>query len=165
MVFGKGRRGKKANIEAIIDDGHGDGGEAYPVDFDIPAPDRTQFNIKAADDGIKKAELRMKRDAELEAKYPHVVAGSIRAVPRGEKVGDTVSKGRVATVACVECGAKRDVNLQDVFQVLRCVTCAKAHTERRLANLRAARAAARQAKSVAPAQQELASSDELHRKD
>ena len=140
MVFGKGKRSKKA-VEAIIDEAHTDGGEAYPVELDTAAPDLPPFDAKAADDGVKKAELRMKRDAELEAKYPHLVAGSIRAVPRGEKVGDTVSKGRVATVTCVECGAKRDVNLQDVFQVRRCVSCAKAHTERRLANKRTARAA------------------------
>jgi hypothetical protein len=150
MAFGRGKRGKKAdNDEVTTTEAHSDNSEALPaLNTDEVVPERTDFDGKAAQDGLSKAEQRMKRDADLEAKYPHMVSGSIRFVPRGEKVGDTVSKGRVATVKCTDCGAHRDVNLQDVFQVRRCVSCAKAHTQRRLDEKRAARAAARKDKEI-----------------
>lgn len=78
---------------------------------------------KAAARAAAKAEKVAKRTAEIEARYPWVVPGSVRAVPVGETIGGIISKGRVATIRCVTCGAERVANAQDLFQVRYCRGC------------------------------------------
>lgn len=136
MVFKRGKSNKKDETESANADTSVENGEAE----EQGAIDETAFLLSVSDAlhpesalaGVEKAAQKMDRDARMEAKYAHLVPGSIRSVPRGEPVGSTVSKGRVATITCTECGATRDVNVQDVFQVKRCVECAKAQTLRRL---------------------------------
>lgn len=133
MVFGKRKRDKASPQDAAIADIDTETtSTAVDATADASTAAVQNIDVTAAKGGLQKAEARMKRDAALEAKHPHMVPGSIRSVPRGERVGDTVSKGRVATITCMDCGSTRDVNLQDVFQVRRCVACAKANTQRKL---------------------------------
>lgn len=78
--------------------------------------------------------------SDLHAKYPWVVEGSIREVAKGERIDRgnllpfLVSKGRVCTVECTECGTTFEINVQDAFQVKMCPGCKrKASKERRQA--------------------------------
>src|SRR5690606_35121843 len=64
MAFSKKRR-SKLNVDAIVE-AHSDAGSTPPaLDTDTVLPEREGFDAKAAQDGIKEAEQRMKRDAEL----------------------------------------------------------------------------------------------------
>lgn len=88
----------------------------------------------------EKKEKKSKRanEADLIAKYPHVKAGSLR-------FDEEVNKQTV-TIICIDCGAERDVHTSDLFQVNRCVECAKKY---RKARLKAKRDAAKAEKDAA----------------
>lgn len=52
-----------------------------------------------------------------------------------------VSVPRFVTIKCIECGAEREIHVQDAFQVKRCITCQKKHRNvKRLARLKEKRA-------------------------
>jgi len=51
---------------------------------------------------------------------PQIFPESVRQVPKGELVGELVSKGWVVTIRCETCGDDRVINLQDAFQVRFC---------------------------------------------
>ena len=151
-VFGKGKRKSKSlDVEAIVAT-HSNGEPTPPVlDTNMVTPENENTDTKAAQEGIKKAERQMKRDAELEAKYSHIKPGSVRAVPKGTDIDGTQSKGRMCTVVCIDCGAERTVNVQDAFQVKRCRDCTKVYTQAKQKARRAERTAARKAKAEAAA--------------
>ena len=92
---------------------------------------------KQAEKAAREAEREEKRRLEMEGKYPHVVPGSLRLVPKGEVADGVTSKGRMVTVACVDCGTHRTVNVQDAFQSKRCRPCYQAALKRRQKDHRA----------------------------
>jgi hypothetical protein len=140
MVFGKKRGKSKDEVNGEVDQANE---EPQPNTVEM-SPDASAETLSAEDreeaaKGAADAEAELKRNAELEAKYPHVVAGSLRHVPKGEEIDGTVSKGKMATIECVDCGSERTVNAQDLFQVKRCRPCTEAHLKRRQQERRAAR--------------------------
>src|SRR5690554_189690 len=101
MAFTKKRK-SKLDVASIVR-AHSDNEALEPtLEQDAETPDQEKLDTVEALEGVKKAERTMKLNAELEAKYPHVIPGSIRLVPRSEQIGDTTSKGKVATIRCVE---------------------------------------------------------------
>lgn len=84
---------------------------------------------------------------QLYEKYPHIVAGSIEDVPRGQTVvggrnNKIVSHGKIAIVKCAEpdapgCLKTRIINVQDASQTRHCVACTRRRrNERRRARRR-----------------------------
>ena len=71
--------------------------------------------------------------AAFYAKYPHVVAGSVREPTAIDTKAVTHCHGKVCTVRCVFCNCERTVNLQDAFQSSRCATCRAAASKARRA--------------------------------
>jgi hypothetical protein len=67
-------------------------------------------------------------EAELKARYPHVVEGSLQQDQAANK--QTV-------LADLKCGCRVRLFTSDLFQVQECPTCRKARKERRLAELKA----------------------------
>jgi len=64
------------------------------------------------------------------------VKSVVKPAPKAQKpvVKPTAKKSvvikpaqKTITIKCVDCGAKRDIHIQDAFQVKRCVSCQKAH--------------------------------------
>lgn len=152
-VFGK-KKNKKADAE-IASDIPNDS-EQIAADIAIAedatptatlAPEDKKQMLAGVEDAVRDAEEKearararqAKRDAALEAKHSHVVAGTVRHVPKGEEIDGMKSKGRVCDVACVDCGTIRTVNVQDAFQVRRCKPCTEEHLKRRQQERRAAR--------------------------
>jgi hypothetical protein len=100
-----------------------------------------------------------RRLREFYAKYPHVVADSVREPTAKDLAQLSKCHGKVCTVVCVEdgCDTERVINVQDAFQSKRCAACQKKHTYNTRKARRQARAAQRaEAKAEAEAQADAA---------
>lgn len=72
---------------------------------------------------------------QLYEKYPHIVAGSIEDVPRGQTVmggknNKIISHGKIAIIKCLDynvpgCLKTRIINVQDANQTKYCVACTR----------------------------------------
>ena len=82
---------------------------------------------------------------EFYAKYPHVVAGSVREPTAADTKAVSHCHGKVCTVRCTVCSGERAVNLQDAFQSSRCSMCRVLASKTRRAELATAREAKRAA--------------------
>ena len=115
---------------------------------------------EAAAPAEEKKETRAERRLrEFYAKYPHVVAGSVREPTEADLAQLSKCHGKVCTVVCIEegCETERVINVQDAFQSKRCAACQKKHTYNTRKARRQARAAARaEAKAKAEAEAESA---------
>jgi hypothetical protein len=80
-----------------------------------------------------------KKLAAFYSKYGHVVSGSVREPTAAELKELGHSSGKCCTINCVDCKAERVVNLQDVFQVKRCVECKAKFTKAHRADKQAKR--------------------------
>jgi hypothetical protein len=69
--------------------------------------------------------------------------------PAAPKVA-AIPKEKTAIIKCVDCGAEREVKVQDVFQVKRCITCQTKHRNARRKENAAVRKAAAPAPQPAP---------------
>lgn len=74
-----------------------------------------------------------RRLREFYAKYPHVVAGSVRLPTAEDKALLDHCHGKVCDIECVDTGELRTINVQDAFQVKRTVEAQKAYLRRRRA--------------------------------
>jgi hypothetical protein len=133
MVFGKGKKSKLQTAIAVLSGEEPPVPEAMMTTTEEPrvATAKPSSEEKAAARAAAKVERDAKKNAAIESKYAHVVPGSVRSVPRGEVVDGVASKGKMCTVACVDCGAHRQVNVQDAFQAKRCRGCYQNHLKDR----------------------------------
>jgi len=100
--------------------------EAGPVPVVAKKPTAEEKAQRDATRAAQKAEKATRATQDFENRYAHVVSGSVRLVPKGDVVDGVMSKGKMATVRCVDCGTERSVNVQDVFQSKRCRPCYQA---------------------------------------
>lgn len=84
----------------------------------------TSKKVIAADNKTNKNDARL---AAFYSRYPWVVAGSVKAVPKGEVVDGVVSKGRMCKIKCVDTGKLRTINTSDAFQTKRTVEAQLEH--------------------------------------
>ena len=74
----------------------------------------------------------IKKETNTYEKYPHIIPGSIYKVKNSSpdkkgsfKLKTSVRGATRCKIRCKECGAARDIKVQDAFQVKFCVDCKK----------------------------------------
>lgn len=93
---------------------------------------------------------RMEKDADGTVMVAETRQSKTSALHKPARVReDRPPREKRCTVTCCDCGATREINVQDKFQVKRCVACQKKHRNtHRLARLRVVRAEKKAEKSL-----------------
>jgi hypothetical protein len=105
---------------------------------------RGNKNLKVVKGGKSNSKSKAKKkktfdEAAFCKKYPHVVKGTVKEVPKNSVIDGTKAvHGRVCKIKCTERGCEklRTINVQDAWQVKFCVAHQKARARTKAAKNR-----------------------------